>query len=113
LPHRYTASPAPPEERDATLPVQSLDFPGVAASAEWVAVSAEGVLFGPDLEAIPDNIRTRWRRGAEFAFNVFCPAVEEKRHHCWPNVCPRLNLKVEVPLSTTEAFQKAVGRSSV
>jgi hypothetical protein len=113
LPHRYTASPARPVERDATLTVQSLDFPGVATSAECLAICAEGVLFGSDLEAIPDRVRTRWRSGAEYALNVFCPAIGEKLHLCWLRTCLRLDLKAEVPISTTEAFQKAVSRPSV
>jgi hypothetical protein len=84
-----------------------------AASAEWLAISEAGALFGSDFEAIPDRVRARWRRGAEFAFNIFCPAIEEKLYFCWPHTCSRLNLKVEVPLSTTEVFQKAVSRSGV
>jgi len=70
-------------------------------------------MFGPDLKAIPDPIRARGKRGAKFICNVFCPAIGEKPYHCWPYLCSRLNLKVEVPLAITEVLQKPISRSGV
>ena len=112
-PHRYTANPLRLEDRSPALWVPRLDVFGVAASAEHLAIGAGGGLFGSDLEAIPDPVGARWKRGAELALNVFCPAIGEELYHCWPYICSRQNLKVEVPLCRTEVLQKAVSRSGV
>jgi len=111
--HRYTANPLRLEDRSPASWVPRLDGFGVAASAEHLALGAGGGWFGPNLEAIPDPVRVRWKKGAEFELNVFCHAIGKELYLRWPHICSRLNLKVEAPLPRTEVLQKAASRSGV